>query len=128
MKLALRIVAILFVVIAALFLLASNGLNDINAMKINSVDLATVDEGTYVGAFQKARWQYNVEVTVKEHRITSISTTNKLAGFNKSTAEDAAEKMIQKQSILIDAVSGASVNTKAFQKAVENALTGGKKK
>jgi len=30
--------------------------------------------------------------------------------------------MLAKQSINIDAVTGASVNTKAFQKAVENAL------
>jgi uncharacterized protein with FMN-binding domain len=127
-KLALRIIVIVIVVIGALFLLASNGLKDISRMTINNVDLSKLDDGTYIGKFQKARWKHEVEVTVKNHRIVGIDNTNKLAGFNKTTADEATKLMIEKQTILIDAVAGATVNTKAFQKAVENALTGGKKK
>lgn len=128
MKLALRIIVIVFVVIGALFLLASNGLSDISRMTINNVDLSKLDDGTYLGSFHKARWKHVVEVTIKDHRIAGIDNTNKLAGFNKTTADEATKLMIEKQTLLIDAVSGATVNTKAFQKAVENALAGGKKK
>jgi uncharacterized protein with FMN-binding domain len=128
MKLALRIIVIVVVVTAALFLLASNGLNDIQHMQINNIDLSQLDDGVYTGSFKKTRWKHDVDVTIKDHRIVAIDNTNKLAGFNKTTADDATKLMIEKQTILIDAVAGATVNTKAFQKAVENALAGGKKK
>jgi uncharacterized protein with FMN-binding domain len=41
----------------------------------------------------------------------------------KGLAKKAAEKIIADQKLKIDAVSGASVDTKAFCKAVEIALT-----
>lgn len=128
MKLALRIIVIVVVVLGTLFLFASNGLKDIQHMQINNVDLSKLDDGVYTGGFKKARWKHDVEVTIKDHRIVAINNINKLAGFNKTTADEATKLMIEKQAILIDAVAGATVNTKAFQKAVENALVGGKKK
>ena len=128
MKIAIKIVITVVVLLVGMFLIASIGLKDIQRMQINSVDLSKLDNGVYSGTFQKVRWRHEVEVTIKDHRIVAISNTNKLAGFNRTTANASIQRIIEKQSVIIDAVAGATVNTKAFQKAVENALTGGKRK
>ena len=95
---------------------------------INDVDLQTVQDGVYTGGFKKARWKNEVEVTVKNHRIVDIKNTSKLPPPNRKIVDKAINAMLANQSVVIDVVSGASVNTRAFQKAVENALSGGSKK
>lgn len=123
MKIALIVVGALVVLGLIGFAGASYGLSDIQKMVIEDVDLSTVPDGVYTGRFQKARWTHEVKVTVKDHRITAIENTNRLPDeARRGIVEKAIEAMLAKQSVDIDVVSGATVNTKAFQKAVENAL------
>lgn len=123
MKATLIVVGIIVVILAVLFAAGSNGLSDIKKMTINQVDLSKVSDGVYKGKFHKARWNYDVEVEVKDHKITSIKTTNKIP--DQKLIDEAIKRIEAKQSVDIDVVSGATVNTKAFRKAVENALTQG---
>ena len=46
----------------------------IKRMVINEVDLSKVADGVYTGGFRKMRWNYTVEVTVKDHLITAVKT------------------------------------------------------
>jgi len=97
-----------------------NGMGSIRAMQVPAVDLTRLSDGTYKGAFSRGRWSYAVEVTMKGGRIESIALQDpkKLDDL----ARKAIAQVIEKQSVTVDAVSGASISSKAFYKAVENAL------
>lgn len=127
MKIVLKIFVAIIVLLAISLFFGSMGLGEIKKMAINQVDLSKLENGVYSGKFSKARWTYDLEVTIEDHRISSIKNTNKLSDPSQKFVDKAIDAIISKQSVLIDAVSGASANTKAFQKAVENALEKGLK-
>ncbi len=126
MKIVLIVIGVILLLGLIGFIAGSIGLGDVKKMVINDVDLSRVPDGVYRGKFHKVRWTYDVEVTVKDHKITAIKTLNKVDG-REMIVEGAQEAIIKNQSVKIDAVSGASIDTKAFQKAVENALAEGAK-
>ena len=128
MKIFLIVIGIIIVLGIVGFIFASMGLSDIKKMVIKDVDISKLPDGVYTGTFHKVRWTYDVEVTIKDHKIADIKSTNKLPDVSQEKVVDGAIKaMKEKQSIDIDVISGATVNTKAFRKAVENALTQGHK-
>jgi uncharacterized protein with FMN-binding domain len=92
-------------------------------MAINDIDLSKSADGVYAGNFHKVRWNFEVEVTIKDHKITVIKPVGKVEPRCNKIVDGATEAIISKQSVKIDAVSGATIDTKAFCKAVENALT-----
>jgi uncharacterized protein with FMN-binding domain len=126
MKIVLTVIGVLVLIAAAGFLFAIAGLSAVRNTVINEVNLAKVPDGVYRGRFSKNRWTYEVEVTVKNQQISSIVPTNKISlDFQREVAEKAAAAIIAGQSVTIDVVSSATANTRAFQKAVENALSRG---
>jgi len=88
MKIALIVVGIIVLLIAAGFLFASAGLGAIKKMVIQEVDLSQVPDGVYKGRFHRNRWTYELEVTVRDHQIISIISTNK-------TPDDFSRKFIE---------------------------------
>ncbi len=128
MKIASIVVGVVIVLTLMAFVFGSMGIGHIKKMVINEVDLSKVPNGVYKGTFHKTRWNYDVEINVKDNKIISIKNTNKLPSSGQQKQVDEAVKaMLAKQSVKIDVVSGATINTKAFQKAVENALIEGTK-
>jgi uncharacterized protein with FMN-binding domain len=122
------IVGGIIVLFAAIFIAATAGMGEIKKLVIKDVDLAMVGDGVYRGAFHKNRWTYDAEVAVANHKIISIKNTNAKMKKAEKFNEKVAMAIIKKQSPRIDAVSGATISTKAFAMAVENALTSGLKK
>lgn len=104
-------------------MLGSIGMGEIKRLTINNVDLSQKADGVYRGSYHKGRWNYDVEVSVANHRIADIKETNPSMQMTKELTKKITEKIIAGQKLKIDAVSGASVNTKAICKAVEIALT-----
>lgn len=124
------IVKILLIVFGVLALLAIPmtalmfyGMSEIKQLVMREVDLQKIADGTYTGSYHKGRWTYDVEVRVQGHRIKSVKNTNArmnqaLHGWN----DKAEAAILARQSLDIDVVSGATVSSKAYQKAVELAL------
>jgi uncharacterized protein with FMN-binding domain len=102
-------------------------MKDIRNMKITEINLAKVPDGTYTGKFKKGRWNYELAVTVKSHKIVKIDdvTDSKRNDIKeiKEFNDKLASAVIEKQSVKFDTVAGATINTKAYQEAVSNALT-----
>jgi uncharacterized protein with FMN-binding domain len=102
----------------------SNEIEQIKSMDISHVDPATVPDGEYTGEFPfRQRYLYRVKVTVKSGRIADIEV------LENGTENEYAEKglgviprILRKQSPKVDAVSGATVTSKALMKCVEKAL------
>ena len=120
----------LWIVLAVLALLAIPllslmfyGMGEIRRLVIAEVDLGKLADGAYTGSYHKGRWTYDVEVTIESHRITAVKNLNKRMETLKDWNEKAEAAMLNKQAINIDVVSGATITTKAFEKAVERALT-----
>lgn len=101
----------------------SIGMNEVRNIVINEVDLTRVEDGIYHGKFHKRRWVYDLQVTIKDHKIVEIKNVNNQTEAYNKFIRDAARKIVESQSLQIDIVTGATINTKAFCKAVENALT-----
>jgi uncharacterized protein with FMN-binding domain len=102
----------------------SEEVEQIKSMDISHVDPATVPDGAYIGEFPfRQRYLYRVKVTVKSGRIADIEV------LENGTENEYAEKglgviprILREQSPEVDAVSGATVASKALMKCVEKAL------
>jgi uncharacterized protein with FMN-binding domain len=111
---------IALMVVLSLFL--TIGMGEIKKLAINDVDLKKISDGVYKGSYYKSRWTYDVEVMVKDHKIVDVTNTNRQMAVQKDFNAKVATAIMKNQSPRIDIVSGATVSTRAYQKAVENAL------
>jgi uncharacterized protein with FMN-binding domain len=94
-------------------------------MSIQTIDLKRVSEGTFRGDFTYDNFTYEVEVSVKNHKIQAIAIMrNRSTGYAKK-AEGIVRRIINSQSLQIDAITGATTTSKALLKAIENALSKG---
>jgi uncharacterized protein with FMN-binding domain len=122
-KIAVMVLGLLAVLSVPLSIFMFYGMGEIKNLVIRQVELSKLRDGVYRGSYHKARWTYDVEVAVRDHRMTSIKNLNP----RMDTAADLNAKleamMLERQRTDIDVVSGATIHSKAFQKAVETALT-----
>lgn len=90
------------------------------------VDLSKIKDGTYQGEANGYRGKVKVSVTVKDHKITDIkvlSNSDDAAYFSRAQ-EGVIKSILEKQSLKVDVVSGATYSSNGIIKAVKNALTG----
>jgi uncharacterized protein with FMN-binding domain len=89
---------------------------------VNDVRLENIPDGLYEGSFKGGRFTNSVEVTIKDHRITDIRKIGTSIPTEK-IYKQIYDKVMEKQSLAIDTVSGASVTTRTALKAIENAFS-----
>jgi len=89
---------------------------------VNDVNLEELPDGVYKGSFKGGRFSNSVEVTIKDHSIVDIKKASRSTPTEKLHRQ-IYDKVIEEQSLAIDAVSGASVTTNTALKAIENALS-----
>lgn len=97
---------------------------DIN---IQITDAAGVSDGTYVGSYEIASVKVSVQVTITDEKITDITILEHQNGLG-GKAESMIDQVIEKQSLEVDAVSGATASSKTILKAIENAMEPGRSK
>ncbi|MBD3181519.1 FMN-binding protein [Candidatus Poribacteria bacterium] len=91
-------------------------------LEIKDVDLQNIADGTYEGNFKGGRFSNFLMVTVKYNKIVDIKALKSSAPQEELYRKIYA-KVIEKQSLQIDTVSGATVTTLTTLKAIENALS-----
>ena len=97
------------------------------SLPIGNVDISRLRDGVFVGEYEGGmyRWRMNkVQVTIKSGKLTDIKLLDS-ASKNKSlnTMYDPLyASVIKAQSLEVDTVSGATLDSKAFLKGVEIAL------
>lgn len=97
----------------------------IKQIKIGSVDLSKISNGTYTGSFDAVYIAAKVSVTVKDKRITNITLLSHKNERGKP-AEVIPEKVLEAQSLQVDTISGATNSSKVILKSIENALDSAK--
>jgi uncharacterized protein with FMN-binding domain len=94
----------------------------VTAAPAEKVDLTDVPDGTYRGEFNlKDELIYDVYVTIEAQQISRIEVDSEDLAFLKKPAE-LIERVIQAQSVEVDAVTGASASSMILLRAIKDAL------
>lgn len=91
-------------------------------VKINEVPISQAADGEYVGEAQIKPVSAKVNVQVENGKITDIEIKDHMTGLGKN-GEKIIDQIINKQSLDVDAISGATQSSVTITKAVENTLT-----
>jgi uncharacterized protein with FMN-binding domain len=89
--------------------------------EIETPDLSSIPDGIYTGTCKSGIVEASVELAVNDHSIIDFKILKHKTGLGRS-AESLAQTVIQKQSLEVDTVSGATISSKVILKAAENAL------
>jgi uncharacterized protein with FMN-binding domain len=93
----------------------------IESVEIVTIDLEQIEDGVYPGEFGEFLISVELEVTVKDHKITHIEIIEQNSGEGYE-AREVIDRIIQAQSPKVDAVTGATGSSKCIMIAVQNAL------
>ena len=128
-KTALITMLVIVVVFAAAFLVGWNWIEKEHSvmrdMKFEDIDISKIDDGVYEGYYEGGTygWRENrVSVTVKGGKIESIDVIYSKEGLSAEFTDELNENVMDSQSLDVDTVSEATLTSKGYLKAVENAL------
>ncbi|MGA2977039.1 MAG: FMN-binding protein [Spirochaetia bacterium] len=99
---------------------------DIKTVKISMPNLGKIPDGTYTGTEFIFPVRAKVRVEVAAGKIMSFTILKHFSSSHGKPAEQLAPLVVEKQTLLLDAVSGATFSSKVILKAGENALESAK--
>ena len=110
-----------FIIISLLITSCSTAFRDIT---VQMPDLTLLNDGIYRGIYDLSGTPIKVilDVTIQRNRILHIEIVQHNSSPIGRRAESIINYVIEKQSLEIDAVSGATASSKAILKAIEKAL------
>jgi len=112
------IVAVFILILAGGLFAVTRGLDEMQDLVINEVNAGELPDGEYTGEFDRYRWSNKVTVTIVDGKITEVRPEN-----GQALELELSERIIASQSLQVDIDTGATVSSKAFLKAVEEALS-----
>jgi len=112
------IVAVFILILAGGLFAVTRGLDEMQDLVINEVNAGELPDGEYTGEFDSYRWSNKVTVTIVDGKITEVRPEN-----GQALELELSERIIASQSLQVDIDTGATVSSKAFLKAVEEALS-----
>ncbi|MDB5083194.1 MAG: FMN-binding protein [Bacilli bacterium] len=80
-------------------------------------------EGTFTGTGSNRRGSIQVAVTIKKDKITDVEISDFAMHYSEDDVVGLPNEVLQKQSAQVDNVSGATYSTRAFEDAVQEALS-----
>lgn len=95
-------------------------------LPLDAVDFSKLNDGTYHGSYEGGMytWRANeCDVTVTDGKVTGIQlAVSQDPGSENTQHQVLYDRVIQAQSLQVDTISGATLTSKAYLQAVENAL------
>jgi uncharacterized protein with FMN-binding domain len=94
-------------------------------VEIMDIDFNTLHDGNFSGYYYGGMyaWRENeCEVTVQDKKVTMIELISSTAEYTEEFLDTLYNRIIARQTLLVDAVSSATLDSKACLKAVEDAL------
>jgi uncharacterized protein with FMN-binding domain len=96
------------------------------SLPLDAVDFENLNDGTYQGYYAGGMYQWrenSCEVIVNNGKVSDIKmTASKDPGAENTSAPMLYDRVIAEQSLQVDTISGATLTSKAYLQAVENAL------
>ncbi|MFZ5354393.1 MAG: FMN-binding protein [Bacillota bacterium] len=88
---------------------------------LTGINLDKTEDGEYIGEYAADPLYVKVKTTVKGHKITAIEILQH-ANDGGEAAEAIVDRVLEAQSIEVEAISGATSSCEAILKAIENSL------
>ncbi len=107
--------------IVVLTFCSCNFTEEFDQIEIVNPDLTVTADGTWIGEWNTTLVKVHVSVETKEQKITHIKILRHDCGRGKP-AEAIVDRVIQAQSLRVDAVSGATGSSKVILRAIQDAL------
>ena len=96
------------------------------SLPLNAVDFSSLLDGTYEGSYAGGMYKWRTNecvVTVSDGRVSDIQLGgSKDPGAENTDYKVLYERVIEDQTLQVDTISGATLTSKAYLQAVENAL------
>ena len=115
--------AVIGIGVAVFYQIVDANFQRLTETEISNVDFTQFEDGIYTGSYSAFPISVKLQLTLKDHRITEIILMEHLNGQGKG-AEVITDKIIETQSLEVDAVTGATFSSKVILKAVEDAFLG----
>lgn len=95
-------------------------------LPLKGVDFSKLNDGVYQGGYEGGmyKWRANeCKVKISSGKVIDIQLTGSHDPGGKNTAhEELYDRVIEAQSLKVDTLSGATLTSKAYLQAIENAL------
>jgi|LGVE01.1.fsa_nt_gb uncharacterized protein with FMN-binding domain len=92
-----------------------------NNIEISNIEFSSIDDGVYYGTHETRMVMADVEVKVKDGKVIEITVLKHECGRGYK-AEKIIDDIMERQSLDVDSVSGATLSSKIIRKAIENAI------
>ncbi len=96
----------------------------IRKLQFPGINLSEIEDGTYRGKFIHHNNLYETEVSIRDHRIEEIQVLHSEGDKYDQKAFAVLQRVIDQQSLQVDAVTGATKSSKLYLLTIYNALTG----
>ena len=127
------IFGVIVVGIGGAILLTEPGRQEIKNLVIDSIDFTELQDGIYVGEFKGTRDSFRntkVQVTVASGEVVEITVLQGVLDkqgkpvkmIGGLSVDDLSDRVLSKQTLQVDIISGATLSSKAHLEAVENAI------
>ncbi len=104
------------------------GQDEVRKYALPAIDMSRIPDGAYDGACDIGRFAMAVKVTVKDHRVTAVEIADKrTSNIGPDMASQLNQSVVGREKPSFDAVTGASITSKAYFIAVADALKKGMK-
>ena len=121
-KIILGVVVLLVLTIGGAAFYITRGLHLGKDMSIKHINISQLKNGVYEGKYDGGRWSNEVSVVLEDGKITKINIVKSVLVEKPEVTRELINNVIDKQDTVVDAVSAATVTSKAYLKAIENAL------
>lgn len=94
-------------------------------LPIAVVKFNQLNDGTYIGEYEGGMYKWRtseVKVTVSSGKVTDIELLKNIENRPPEFTNKLFDRVITSQSLQVDAISGATLTSKAYLKSVENAV------
>lgn len=120
-------IATIFVIgVVGMIFYLTRGMDNGKDIVINAAIPSSLVDGTYKGKYKAGRWTNELKVTVKEGKISGIEVIDDVTFPKPEWTKQLFDRIIKEQSLAVDVVSGATVTSKAYMKAIEDAFNSNK--
>ncbi|MHC1770360.1 MAG: FMN-binding protein [Flexilinea sp.] len=95
------------------------------SLPLNAVNFSKLNDGTYVGTYEGGmyKWRVNeVRVTVSSGKVIQIEPLKGVEDQGNGSTKMLYDRVLENQSLQVDTISGATLTSKAYLQAIENAL------
>lgn len=121
-KVLLSIFLIFGLIVLGGIIYLTRGLESGKSVVVNTVSISALRDGTYNGKYKAGRWTNEVKLTVKNGKISAIEVLEDVTFKKPEWTKELFDRIIEKQSTDVEVVSGATITSKAYLKAIEDAL------